>query len=294
MTTQHITERAMLLKVTIHQWTARRNDKKISREVADQHGADRSMGAYHKDLVARDSLKEISELSGQIRAAVYRITLPWLDDGSRILPSAFYFSAMEQLKALIHDREAKVEAFLAKWPEVVADAKKRLNGLFDEADYPAPKRLRKLFDVDLAVLPIPSGDDFRVPLGKADEEAQIKAQVDDRVNQLLAAATRDVWQRIHALVAGMAERLRAYRVDPETSKITGIFRDSLVTNIVELIDLLPGLNINNDPELDQMTERLRDGLTVYDAQDLRDDEKARDIVAGRAEKILADIGEFLA
>lgn len=293
MTTQHITERAMLVKVSIHQWTARKHDKKVSDEVAQRHGSDGSMGAYHKDLVAREALKEISELSSQIRTTLYRRTLPWLDDGCRILPAAFYFEAMAEWKALIHKREAKVGEFIAGWDDVVADAKRRLNGLFNERDYPRKEGLGRAFKVDLTVFPLPAGDDFRVPLGKAEEEAQIRDQVEERVNELLERATRDVYQRIHDVVEHMLERLRAYKVD-ENGKTVTTFRDSLVENVRDLVGLLPGLNVAGNAELDGMTKQLSDALCVYDAQQLRDSDLLRHQIADRAEKILTEVSDFLA
>jgi hypothetical protein len=292
-TTQHITERAMLVKISIHQWTARRHDKKVSDEVAQRHGSDSSMGAYQKDLVARSSLKEICELSSQIRNALYKRTLPWLDDGCRILPATFYFDAMAEWKDLIHKREAKVGEFIDQWDAIVGDARQRLNGLFNETDYPRKERLERAFQVDLTVFPMPAGNDFRVPLGKAEEEAQIRTQVEDRVNELLQKATRDVWQRIHEVVERMAERLRAYAVGPD-NKVVSTFRDSLVENVRDLVELLPGLNVAGDAELDAMTDHLRTSLTVYDADQLRESAELRDIVATRAENVLKSVSDFLA
>jgi hypothetical protein len=291
-TAQHITERAMLVKISIHQWTARRHDKKVSDEVAQRHGSDATMGSYQKDLVAREALKEISEISSQIRTALYKRTLPWLDDGCRILPAAFYFDAMAEWKDLIHRREAKVGEFIANWDAVVADARLKLNGLFDERDYPRKERLPKAFEIDLTVFPLPAGDDFRVPLGKAEEEAQIKTQVEDRVNELIERATRDVWGRIHEVVERMVDRLRAYKV--EEGKTVSTFRDSLVENVRDLVGLLPGLNVAGDGELDAMTKRLSDALCVYDAQQLRDSDLLRHQIADRAEKILTEVSDFLA
>lgn len=292
-TTQHITERAMLMKISIHQWTARRHDKKVSEEVAQRHGADSSMGAYQKDLVARSALKEICELSSQIRNALYKRTLPWLDDGCRILPATFYFDAMAEWKDLIHKREAKVGEFVDQWDAIVADARQRLNGLFNEADYPRKERLARMFKVDLTVFPLPAGNDFRVPLGKAEEEAQIRTQVEDRVNELLERATRDVWRRIHEVVERMVERLRAYSVSVD-GKVESTFRDSLVENVRDLVELLPGLNVAGDAELDAMAVRLRDGLTVYDADQLRESADLRNQVADRAAAILTEVSDFLA
>ena len=46
-----ITERAMLAAVHISIWTAVKHDRKISRDVASQHGAHQGAGRYNKQLL---------------------------------------------------------------------------------------------------------------------------------------------------------------------------------------------------------------------------------------------------
>jgi class 3 adenylate cyclase len=46
-----ITEKAMLAAVHISVWTAVKHDRKVSREVADQHGAHQGAGRYNKQLL---------------------------------------------------------------------------------------------------------------------------------------------------------------------------------------------------------------------------------------------------
>ena len=46
-----ITERAMLAAVHISIWTAVKHDRKVSRDVANQHGAHESAGRYNKQLL---------------------------------------------------------------------------------------------------------------------------------------------------------------------------------------------------------------------------------------------------
>ena len=48
-----ITERAMLAAVHISIWTAVKHDRKVSREVAEQHGAHAGAGRYNKKLCAK-------------------------------------------------------------------------------------------------------------------------------------------------------------------------------------------------------------------------------------------------
>ena len=47
-----ITERAMLAAVHISIWTAMKHDRKISRDVANQHGAREGAGRYNKQLLS--------------------------------------------------------------------------------------------------------------------------------------------------------------------------------------------------------------------------------------------------
>ena len=72
-----ITERAMLAAVHISIWTAVKHDRKVSRDVANQHGAHESAGRYNKQLLrGAERLDALRTLAGQIRQHFYKITLP--------------------------------------------------------------------------------------------------------------------------------------------------------------------------------------------------------------------------
>ena len=94
-----ITEQAMLAAVHISIWTAVKHDRKVSRDVADQHGAHQGAGRYNKQLLrGADKLDELRTLAGQIRQHFYKITLPWSDEGFRLLPANFYFDLMARMR----------------------------------------------------------------------------------------------------------------------------------------------------------------------------------------------------
>jgi len=60
-----ITERAMLAAVHISIWTAIKHDRRISRDVANQHGAHQGAGRYNKQLLrGADKLDELRALAG--------------------------------------------------------------------------------------------------------------------------------------------------------------------------------------------------------------------------------------
>jgi hypothetical protein len=198
-----ITERAMLAAVHISIWTAVKHDRKVSRDVADQHGAHQSAGRYNKQLLrGADKLDELRTLAGQIRQHFYKITLPWSDEGFRLLPSNFYFGLMERMREFEASFEQGVESFLGVYPQYIDQVRPELNGLFREEDYPSAEKLRTKFGVKLEILPIPSGADFRVQMS-AEEQARVSREIDANVRQSLARGTEDLWKRLREVVSHM-------------------------------------------------------------------------------------------
>jgi hypothetical protein len=279
-----ITERAMLAAIHISVWTAIKHDRKVSQEVAEQHGAHASAGRYNKQLLREaERLESIRSLSGQIRQYFYKITLPWSDEGYRLLPAHFYFELTTKMREFEQTFANQVEDFLAVYPSYIEQVRPELNGLFREEDYPATDKLRKKFGVRLEVLPIPSGNDFRVTLSE-EQQVRVAREIDENVRQSLQKGTEDLWIRLKGVVAHMVERLN----EPESR-----FHASLVTNIGELVDLLPRLNVNQDEELNRFAAEIRDRLCGFTARDLKKNEILRAATANDAAQILTEMDAVL-
>ena len=275
-----ITERAMLAAIHISVWTAIKHDRKVSREVAEQHGAYSGAGRYNKQLLREaERLESLRSLSGQIRQYFYKITLPWSDEGYRLLPAHFYFELTTKMREFEQVFTQQVEEFLAVYPNYIEQVKPELNGLFREDDYPSTEKLRNKFGVRLEVLPIPSGNDFRVTLSE-EEQARVAREIDENVRQSLQKGTEDLWTRLKGVVAHMVERLN----EPESR-----FHASLVTNIGELVDLLPRLNVNHDEELNRFAGEIRGRLCGFNARELKKNEILRAATASDAAQILAEM-----
>jgi hypothetical protein len=279
-----ITERAMLAAVHISIWTAIKHDRKVSREVAEQHGAHAGAGRYNKQLLREaERLESLRSLSGQIRQYFYKITLPWSDEGYRLLPAHFYFELTTKMREFEQAFAQQVEEFLAVYPNYIQQVRPELNGLFREEDYPSTDKLRNKFGVRLEVLPIPSGNDFRVTLSE-EEQARVAREIDENVRQSLQKGTEDLWTRLKGVVTHMVDRLN----EPESR-----FHASLVTNICELVELLPRLNVNQDEELNRFAGEIRDRLCGFTARDLKKNEILRAATANDAAEILTKMDAVL-
>lgn len=91
-------------------------------------------------------------------------------------------------------------------------------------------------------------------------------------------------------VSHMAERLAAYK---ETGQgIEHPFRDTVVTNLVKLVDVMPKLNVTADPELERLTTQVRASLLV-DPEELRRSEAVRTDTATKAAKIAEQMSAYM-
>ena len=279
-----ITHKAMLAAVHISIWTATKHDRKVSRDVANQHGAQERAGRYNKQLLMGAArLEDLRTLAGQIRQHFYKVTLPWSDEGLRLLPSHFLFDLTARMREFKTDFSADVDQFLDVYPSYIREARAELGSLFREEDYPSVDKLREKFNVNLEILPISTGDDFRVTMS-AEEQARIAREIDANVRQRLTKGTDDLWKRLRDVVSHMVDRLN----EPESR-----FHATLITNIHDLVSLLPQLNVNQDPDLERFATQIRARLCNYTAQDLKKDDLLRTSTAAEAAGIVAEMDEVL-
>ena len=250
------------------------------------------MGNYRKSLIARDAIQKVSKMTGAIRQEHYRLTLPWRDGGDRILSSTGYFAYAEKMRAFQRDWDATVGEFVANYAQYVSDARAKLNGLFNADDYPTEAEIRGKFSFKMEILPLPASDDFRVNLGD-EETARIRQEFEQSTQSQLARAMRDIWDRMHDVISHMSDRLRAYNVSSD-GKVENPFRDTLVTNITELLDIIPSLNLTGDANIASFAQEMRESLTRFSPDQLREAEYRREDTAQRADEILSKMSAFLA
>lgn len=278
MNAKDMSGRALLAGLTISVWTGRRFDQKASDDVANHNAAHADAGRYTKRLIAGAAAHmDVVKLATAARADHYKLTLPWSDDGKRILPGAGflpYSDRMRQAKSAFLDA---VATFTAAYPQLVQAEPARLGALYRADDYLSAAEVEKCFAFEVTYDPIPVTGDFRVAL-PSEEIAALERQVTARVEAAGAAAMRDAWGRLHKVVAHMAARLG----DPAAK-----LYDSVVLNVAEVCEILPALNLAGDPALDRMVEEVRARLTVATPNDLRADAPRRADVARQAQGILA-------
>ena len=268
-----IAEKAMLVAVHISQWTARKHDRSVSREVASTHNSEEKLGRYNKRLLAgATKLDDIQTLAGKIRAYFYATTLPWSDEGLRILPATLFFDLTSKMKEFEQEFHIAVQDFIEEYPQYVESTRPQLNGLFCAEDYPAAEELRAKFGMSLEILPIPSSEDFRVQLSE-EQKTIISQQIDENVRNSLAKSNRDLWFRTYEVISHFALRLR----DPDARLHASIF-----AKVAEMAELLPKLNITDDPALNELARKVKIELCEFSVSTLRNHPSLRADTAAKA------------
>ncbi len=270
-----IAEKAMLASLHISSWSARKHDKKVSKEVDDKYGGN-DAGRFNKVLAKKEALKSINTITGNARVFHQEQTLPWGERGERLLPSKNYTHYSRQMRIYQQQFEAAVDVFVGDYNNIIWEARQSLGGLFNRDDYPPASEIKNKFAFTTCISPVPVSNDFRVSLGREEVDA-IKQDLEKRIERAHAMVAQDLWKRLYDVVGHMVERL----ADPDA-----IFRDSLVGNITRITELLPRLNINDDPELDAMRRKIEESLCAYSPDQLRKNKKLRREAVGNAQDVL--------
>jgi hypothetical protein len=276
MTINILSERAMLVTLNIRRWQAARTDKKITAEVASAHAvSEKRAGRYRKNAIDVDapSFKTVVGAASDLRAKHYFYTLPWTQEGARILTTAMFDEYTREMRTLRSAFEGVVKAFVADYSVLKAAAKVELNGMYNEQDYPV--NIAAKFGVDIVRMPLPAEEDFRACLPD-DMVADIRRDIHTELGKATQLAMRDPYERLYGHISRMVERL---------SDRKAVFRDTLITGLADLCAILPGLNLTQDPQLEDLRKRAEKMITNVDPQELRDVPAIRKDVARQAAQI---------
>lgn len=287
-----LSERAMLASLHISAWSGMMLDKEVTDATNEDFKASKDAGRYNKRLVATKFFQGISSAHSNSRRIHRLLTLPWEDDGTRVLATTGYMAYTEQMKKCRLKVEEEVKLLKGERDNIIADGKQRLGDMFNIDDYPSLEEMLDKFDFDVEIKSMPESSDFRAKLSDDATKAIIK-DIERRSNERLENAMSDVFKRIQEMVGHMSEKLREYTPAKDGKKASGVIRDSIVYNIHELAELLPALNVTDDPRIEQLRKQLLEELVEHSPEILRADVKVRTATISKADKILKKVNSYL-
>jgi hypothetical protein len=262
-----ISSSAILVELSISVWTARRLDKTASRAVTATNNAASGVANVNKKLLGDCAeLDAVQKFAANARNIHYSMSMPWSDMGMRLVPTAVYLNKYSKtMSELEQEFYRLVNIFLDAYQWEIGQSQVKLGDLFNPDEYPSTDAVRNKFRFQLHEMPVPDVGDFRLDIGNEAMTALADKYKNYYTTQL-NNAMGDLWQRTHTALTKMSERLDY--ADGQTKKV---FRDSLVDNVVEMVELLDACNITNDTQMSAMKNRLEDTLRGVTPEALRED-----------------------
>jgi hypothetical protein len=284
--TPTISSSALRVGLSISMPAMRKMDKRATSQVISQNNARKGAANVSKKLIMSNAHDDLTKLVAQIRAFHREQTVPWGDLGDRLIANEAlidYRNNMAQLEDEFWDLAKRTED---EYPQAVAQAQLQQTGLgymFNENEYPSVEQLRHKFKFSLVFEAVPDVGDFRVDIGN-----QAASEMREQYKQVLA-------DRIDAVKQDLAERL----LEPlqrmskgldyaEGEKPTG-FRDTLVDNVLSIVELMRTCNLSNDARLTDIQQQLRATLSGVTPDGLRRDPNLRARTKQNVDQIIKNL-----
>jgi len=277
-----ISASALLVELNISVWPATKIDRETTEQVNTNASAVRDASQTKKNLFAGTGLrKDIEKLAARIRLYHNQRTLPWADKGERMLPTALFMEYKQTMNAYEQTFETMCQNFFAEYPRLVQEAQVNLGRLYKAEDYPDLTDVRLKFGFRRTVKPVPEAGDFRLDIPANDLE-EMRAEFVSQQDEKLAEAMRAPWERLHTMLVGISEKLTDVEGDDGKKR----YHDTLITNPLELCELLTKLNVTKDPKLEEARKQLELTMLGANLESIKEDSTARSEVKSKVDAIL--------
>jgi len=263
--TPSLRDKATAVKLSRRMFNPSQYDRAVTTAVDASKGTARA-GKYMKRLLKHcTELADVISAYGDVYQYVREHTLPWMDEGMRLVPNAYYSEFILGYRDLADKADQAVTRLYNVWDAAVQADQAVLKGMWDPDDYPSKDEMLDKWELRLMPMPIPSSEDFRIDLDETD-----KALLDQKIAEVEANATSHVIKEVFEPVKAMAERLSVAKGEKGS-----VFRNTLVSNVLEACERAKALNINHDERVDEVVKEVTELIGSTTPDDLREDEALR-------------------
>jgi len=250
-----IASSAMTVELSMSIWTARKKDHKASDDVASMNSADKGVANVTKNLLGNcDELIALQKFAGNLRNLHYSMTMPWSDNGSRLLTTQQYFKYNEVMTDLQQEFYRLVNEFLNVYDWKIMQSQAKLGAMFNRDEYPTRDSLQDKFGFRMSYVPLPDAGDFRIDIGN-EAMTQIKSQYESHYTQAIKTAMNDIWHKLHDNLTTLVRQLDVN----EEGKGNRLY-DSVFDRAIELTEMLGTCNVTGDSQMEAMRRQLEQAL----------------------------------
>ena len=277
--------KAMLVKLTVRRANLTRRDTSAESYIQSQLD-DTSLVVNSK--LFRDKTNPINQImsaASEVYTTHKDRTLAYVDKGPRLLPNTEYFDYSAQMRQRIQQVDNMMALHMPNYDKYVqldiAYRSLRPNGRASVSDYPTMEEFQDRMGFDLKFSPLPEASHFLFDINEDDKAAFVQM-----MEQVEVGARNEVIKTMLEPLSHLIEKL-----NKPIGTEGAIFRDSAIENIVSNLDRAKKLNVSDDPEISDMTDRLAQAVSVYQGTNvLRESPIVRDQAAKKLDEIARQMG----
>jgi hypothetical protein len=274
-----ISSAAMIVDFNASVWTARKKDMKASDDIAAMNGADVGIADVRKKLLGNcDELIAVQKFSANVRNIHYSMTLPWSDNGSRLLTTQQYFKYNEVMSQLQTEFHVLVDNFLQAYQWEVSKAQAKLGAMFNRDEYPTSDAIRDKFRFRVSYEELPDGGntgDWRLDLPHEAMQT-LRTNYANSFDLKINSAMSNLWHKLHDNLVTLVRQLDVN----EEGKGNRLY-DTVFDRAIELVSMLGTCNVTKDSQMEAMRRKLEDafyGLNldqIKNSPSLREDTRSK-------------------
>lgn len=281
-----ISDTCLVVKFSTGTWSAKKADNQAQNHISASYGNKREAAKVYKNLMQCDELDEWRQNRDAARRCLHAFTTPYLDDGERLIPMKLFDKFIEEFRQYDIKAPQLKEAFVKAYPERCKEQAKVLGRLYKETDYPPAESIASKFRFEVEFYPPrPDGQDFRAELENEYVE-EIKENLTNKMQEAHSIVMGDCLQRILSCVEKWYERVA------DEDKI--LHESVMVTAVNELAEIIPSLNVDDDPDINKLAQDMKLQLGAYDLEDLRYDYDVRKKATNAARRLRDNVRQVIA
>jgi hypothetical protein len=232
----------------------------------------------HKRLLPPSAWDAIESARHKVRRYHKRMTVMW-DKGVALLPSAKFMEYNQTMRKLVDEYNRATNSLADRLDDYKSAQRVAQRALFREVDWPTAAYFRTRFSINLTYMPVPNAGDFRVDVF-GDQLETVRANLEDMVTTRIADSTLRCRMRLLKDLTELYETLN----DPKT-----VLRSSLLDNLKFSAEIIPLLNVLDDPTLNKQAQRALAIVKDYTADAIRHDEEVRATCAREARELIKEL-----
>jgi len=278
-----ITSSALLVTWSTSIPTLRKRDKKATRDIEQQNGAESGVINATKALLGNcEEFKAVTDFANNARNRHYAMTHTWIHNGPRLVSTLDYINKhMPIMSDLKQEIERLWAEFIAVYDWAIMQEQARMGSLWEAELYPSAERLQRNFAVRLEYMPV--APNFITELFD-DANASLNEQYQKQFMDKITGVADSMHQQLHKTLTTLARQLD---VD-ENGKGNRLY-DTVFDRALELTDMLGTCNLTGSTQMEAMRQKLEQTFRGLNLSKIKNSPTAREDTKASLEQVIASL-----